>query len=383
MKNAIPKNLFLAAAVALSATGCKPLDKLFGGSGEPAASAGAPRMPAPTVGVSRVGSVEINPVHRYSGRVLSPATVAVVPQVSGTIVEVAFTEGAAVKKGDLLYRIDDVKYAASVAAARAAVAQAQAGADLAEKTFARTKALFDKNVASAADLDSAASGKATSLAALDAARAQLVLAEDNLAHCRITADVDGKIGLNAFTAGNYVSAASGALTTIVGQDPLRVSFPMATGDLLRHYGGEAALKEGFEVRVKLADGGFLDAEGEFEFVSNSANASTDTVTVYAKIPNADGRAVPGAAVTLEVRGRETRKAIAIPAAATSHTRDEAFVWVVGENNAPERRVIEIGLEAGDWDVVESGLSEGETIIVAGTHKVIPGMPVNPVPVSAE
>ncbi len=380
MKNTISQTLLLTTAVAFAAAGCKPIDKILGRDAKPAAGAGAFQMPAATVGVAQVGTVDVNPVHRYSGRILSPDTVAVVPQVSGTIIEVAFTEGASVKKGDLLYRIDDVKYAASVAAAKAAVEQAQASADLAKKTSDRTQALSDKKVASASDLDAALGGKATADAALDAAKAQLVLAEDNLAHCRITADVDGKIGLNSFTVGNYVTTASGALTTIVSQDPLRASFSMATGDLLRHYGGEAALKNDFVVRVKLADGKFLDANGEFEFISNSANASTDTVTVYAKIPNADGRAVPGAAITLEVCGRKARKAIAIPSAATSHTRDEAYVWVIGEGNVPERRVIEIGLEAGDFDVVEEGLAEGETIIVSGTHKVIPGTPVNPVPV---
>lgn len=343
-----------------------------------AAPKGGFAMPAPTVAVETIRTVEVTPLHRYSGRILSPETVSVVSQVAGTILEVAFTEGTTVKKGDLLYRIDDVKYVAAVAAAKAAVAQCEASADYAEKTFARTKALFDKNVASADDMDSASSARATAAAALDAAKAKLVLAEDDLAHCRIVADIDGKIGLNAFAVGNYVTQASGPLTTIVRQDPLRVRFSMASGDLLRHYGDEATLRSLFQVRIRQADGELYPAEGEIEFTGNAANATTDTISIFAKIPNPDGTLVPGGSVGVEVSTREPLRVLAVPLAAVLHNEEGADVWVVGEGNMPEKRAVKTSFATASHEVVEEGLKEGETIIVGGTHKVIPGMPVQPV-----
>lgn len=369
----VVQTLVPAALAALFVAGCG--SKAEEGAGAPQ---GGFVMPPPTVAVQTAKPVEVTPLHRYSGRILSPETVSVVPQVAGTILEVAFTEGSTVKKGDLLYRIDDVKYAAAAAAAKAAVAQCEANASYAEKTFARTKALFEKNVASADDMDAATSARATAAAALDAAKAQLVLAEDDLAHCRIVADIDGKIGLNAFAAGNYVAPASGALTTIVRQDPLRVRFSMASGDLLRHYGDEATLRKTFQVRIRQADGETYPAEGEIEFLGNSANASTDTISVYAKIPNPDGVLLPGGSVGVEVSTREPLRVLAVPLTAVLHNETGADVWVVGAGNMPEKRAVKTGIATAEYEVIEDGLREGETVIVGGTHKVIPGMAVQPV-----
>lgn len=374
-KSAIAMSAALAAALVWAASAVA--------QDGPAATDGAaqqPQGPKPSmflVGVAKAGTVDHNPVRTFSGRVLSPETVAVVAQVAGEVKKVNFEEGALLKKGAVMYKIDPVKYEAAVASAKAQVAQAAASADYARKSFDRAQALFDKKVASPDDLDAATSAKAQAEATLSAAEAALVTAEDNLAHCTIKAPVDGKVGLNAAAAGNYVSTASGALATIVRQDPVRVAFAPGSRDYLAVFGGEKGLKELFAVGVRLADGTLLEG-GEIEFAGNEVNASTDTMPVYARFANPDGLLVPGATVKVEVQAREPRRYVSLPVTAVQRDGDQAFVWMVGENNLPVRRDIEAGPATATYQTVLSGLEAGEEVIVRGTHKVMPGVPVEPV-----
>lgn len=374
-KSAIAMSAALAAALVWAASAVA--------QDGPAAADGAarqPQGPKPSmflVGVAKAGTVDHNPVRTFSGRVLSPETVAVVAQVAGEVKKVNFEEGALLKKGAVMYKIDPVKYEAAVASAKAQVAQAAASADYARKSFDRAQALFDKKVASPDDLDAATSAKAQAEATLAAAEAALVTAEDNLAHCTIKAPVDGKVGLNAAAAGNYVSTASGALATIVRQDPVRVAFAPGSRDYLAVFGGEKGLKELFAVGVRLADGTLLEG-GEIEFAGNEVNASTDTMPVYARFANPDGLLVPGATVKVEVQAREPRRYVSLPVTAVQRDGDQAFVWMVGENNLPVRRDIEAGPATATYQTVLSGLEAGEEVIVRGTHKVMPGVPVEPV-----
>ena len=350
----------------------------FAAAQGPAPAGEGPKPSMFLVGVGKAGSVDHNPVRTFSGRVLSPETVSVVAQVAGEVKEVCFEEGALLKKGDVLYKIDPVKYEAAVASAKAQVAQAEANADYARKTFDRTTALFEKKVASDDDLDAATSKNAAAAAALDAAKAALVSAEDNLAHGTIVSPVDGKVGLNAATAGNYVTTASGPLATIVRQNPVRVAFAPGSRDYLAVFGGEKGLRELFAVRVRLADGSVYDGEGEVEFVGNAVNAATDTMPVYARFPNPDGLLVPGATVKVEVQAKEARRYVSLPLTAVVHDGEKDFVWMVGEHNMPVRRDVVTGPSTATYQTILSGLEEGEEVIVRGTHKIMPNAPVEPV-----
>ena len=341
----------------------------------------APQGPKPSmflVGVAKAGVVDHNPVRAFSGRVLSPETVAVVAQVAGEVKEVGFQEGAVLKKGDVMYRIDPVKYEAAVASAKADVARCQATYDYAKKTFDRAKTLFEKKVASDDDLDSATSSYASAEAALAAAKAALISAEDNLAHCTIVAPVDGKVGLNAATVGNYVTTASGALATIVRQDPVRVAFAPGMRDYISVFGGEKGLRELFTVRLRLADGTVYDTDGEVEFVGNAVNATTDTMPVYARFPNKGGILVPGATVKVEIQAKKAARYVALPLTAVQHDGDKAFVWMVGEGNMPVRREVVPAATTATYEAIASGLEEGEEVIVSGTHKIMLGHEVEPV-----
>lgn len=331
--------------------------------------------PATVVGADVVKEITQTTEHRYRGRILSQETVVIVPQVSGTIEEVAFTEGAFVKKGQLLYRIDDVKYVAAVESAKASIAQCEATLAYAKKTADRTQTLFERKVASADDLDAAISSRDAAAAALAAAKASLITAEDNLKHTRIVSPVDGKIGLNPCTVGNFVTQGSGVLATIVCQNPVRLSFSMSTGDFLRFYGSEASLREKFGVRITLPDGTTYAHPGQIEFVDNMANGSTDSINVYAKLENPEGLLMPGITVTVSVTEKEAKKALAVPLTAVIHDQSGSYVWVLDASNVPTRRDITEGDMLESMSLVKDGLEAGERIVTLGTHKVFSGVAV--------
>ena len=368
MKNMKTANLIAAAAAAALSVSAQ--------TGPQPAPAAKPSMFL--VGVSKARAVDHNPVRTFNGRVLSPETVAVVAQVAGEVKEVCFVEGTVLRKGDALYKIAPVKYEAAVASAKAQVAQAEANAEYARKSFDRASALFERKVASADDLDSATSAKAATEAALAAAKAALVTAEDNLAHCTVVSPVDGKVGLNSASVGNYVSTASGPLCTIVRQNPVRVAFAPGSRDYLAVFGGEKGLRELFTARIRLADGSDYPLEGKFEFVGNEANAGTDTVPVFLAFDNPDGLLLPGSTVKVEIQAREPKRYVALPLTAVVHENDGNYVWQVGPGNMPQKKRIEQGPSTASYQTITSGLEEGEEVIVRGMHKIMPGVPVEPV-----
>ena len=155
------------------------------------------------------------------GRVVAIQKVEVVPQVSGEILEVCFQNGADVKEGDLLYRIDPVKYEAAVKNAESKLSEMKANVKYAELSYERHKKLMESRAVSLDAVDNALSQRDSSRAAYAAAQAELTAAKDDLAHCSIKAPITGKLGTTAKTKGNYVNKGSETLVTLVQRDPIR------------------------------------------------------------------------------------------------------------------------------------------------------------------
>lgn len=352
-----------------------------------------PAMPSPTVAASVASNVAYNPTRNYTGRLTSKESVSVVAQVTGKITEIAFKEGAMITAGDLLYKLDDVRYRAQVLAmranidaAKAQVKQIESSLSYSQKTFERTKTLFEKNVASQDDFDNASSQNAMLSASLEAAKAtlssaeaQLVGLEKDLSHCTITAPISGKVGLNRFSKGNTVSTSSGVLTTIVMKDPLRLVFSMANGDLLKYYKSEENLKKNFVIKIRLGDGSLYDKIGDVDFIDNAAEVTTDSITIYAVIPNPEGRLMAGSTVSVEVSARADEIKTVVPLTSVSYDKAGAYVWVLNEGDVPEKRPIIPLVATKDNIIVSDGVSVGERVVAAGTHKIIPGVKVNIVP----
>ncbi len=164
---------------------------------------------APAVAAGKVFRVDALPGRRYSARIVSPAVVSITSRISGEIIEAPFTEGGRVRKGDVLFRLDPVRYEAAVKSAEGARKEAEAELEYARRSLARVRKLWEQNAESRDAYD----------AALLAAEANETPAQDDLKHAVIAAPSDGRAGVAALPVGSWVSSSSGALTTVVALIP--------------------------------------------------------------------------------------------------------------------------------------------------------------------
>jgi len=312
-------------------------------------------------------------VKNYPGRVISIQKVDIVPQVSGEILEVCFQNGANVKAGEVLYRLDPVKYEAAVKNAESKLAECNANASYAEVSYERHKTLLETRAVSLDAVDNALSQRDSSRAALAAAQAELIAAKDDLAHCTIIAPIDGKLGSTEKTKGNYVNKGSAKLVTLVQQDPIRVCFSISNREILEFfYGKWSTSRENAEITVTLADGRTTITGGKAEYMDNAADEMTDTVQVFAQFANPDKLLKAGGTVSVTVSSKAGVMRPAIPPTAVLQDTQGPYVWALDAAGVASRRTIARGDLAGDWMFVEKGLKVGERIVADGAHKVRKG-----------
>ena len=331
--------------------------------------------------VTEVRGVADRRPRNYPGRVVAIQKVDVVPQVSGEILEVCFENGADVRAGDVLYRLDPVKYEAAVKNAESKLAEAKANAKYAELSYSRHKNLLEKRAVSLDAADNALSQRDSSRAALAAAQAELVAAKDDLAHCTIVAPIAGKLGTTSKTKGNYVNKGSETLVTLVQQDPVRVRFSIANRDLLETFRGAGVSREDATVDLTLADGVTKVRDGVPEYMENAADEQTDTVQVYVRFGNADKLLTVGGTVGVTLTARKGATRPAIPPTAILQDTQGPYVWALDSEGRAERRTVARGDLGGDWLFIEKGLRIGERVVADGAHKVRKGDVIRPAPTS--
>ncbi|MBO4646534.1 MAG: efflux RND transporter periplasmic adaptor subunit [Lentisphaeria bacterium] len=331
-----------------------------------------PQMPVAVVAVDKV--VEMNDLEKrnYTGLIVSKSVVQITPRVSGEILKVGFADGSIVKKGQLLYQLDSVQYEAAVKGAEAKVAEAKARYDYAKKSFDRNSSLYNKKAASRDTMENTKSALETTRAAVMAAEAELISARDNLKNTRIIAPIDGFAGVTSFTQGNYLTPSSGTLVTIIQIQPVRVRFSISSADYLSMFGSFENLKKTASVRLQLSDGEDYATEGTIELLNNEANKLTDAIQVYATFPNQDFKLLVGSTVRVSMTKKQSKLVAAVPPSAVMHESRGSYVYVVGKDNKVEKRYIVPGNSTPSWQLIRSGLKKGETVIVQGTHKTMPG-----------
>ena len=330
-----------------------------------------------TVGVAEVENIANVQSRRYTGQVVAQSVVNVTPRVSGEILKLGFKDGDYVKKGQMLYTIEKTQYEAAVKQAEASIAELKAKLEYAQSTYDRNQMLYEVNAASMDSMENTKSALDALKAAQAAAEASLVTAKDNLKYTTITAAINGLVGVTKYTAGNFVTPSSGPILTIIQMQPIRVRFSMSTGDFLSGYGSLTALKKEGEISLKLADGSEYATGGKIEFLNNEANVKTDAVQVYASFPNADMKLIPGSTVTVTLSKKSGDTMPAVPPSAVMHDAQTSFVYVVGEGNKLERRVVELGDMTKTHQLINSGVKTGEKVVYQGTHKVMPGDEIIP------
>jgi membrane fusion protein (multidrug efflux system) len=361
----------------------------------PAIAQQPPAKP-PAVGVVAVQRKPLTQSTEYVGRIQATDRVNLVARVAAFLDQRLFTEGAEVKKGELLYRLEQGPFQADVQAKQAAVAQFKAQLQNAVLTLARVRALLNTPAGQQSTVDAARANQLALQAQVQGAEAQLAQSQINFAYTEIRAPIDGKIGRTAVTAGNYVTPSSGVLTAIVSQDPMYVVFPVSVRtvlDLRQRYGD----KGGFNaiiVRIRLPDGRVYDRTGHLDFVDNSAAGNTDTITLRGALANplladgmrGDGTArelVDGELVTVILEDAQPLQALTVPRAAVLSDQVGDYVYVVDGDDKAQQRRVQLGQSSPALAAVTNGLSEGESVIVEGIQRVRPGQAVSPGPASVQ
>jgi membrane fusion protein (multidrug efflux system) len=316
--------------------------------------------------------------------------VALVARVTGFLEKRLFVEGAEVKKGDLLYVIEQPPFQAQVNAAKASIDQFEAQHRNAQVTLQRAQSLLSTPAGQQSNVDSALANERGLAAQIAGAQAQLETAAINLGYTAIYAPIDGKISATQVTEGNVVSPTSATLADIVSQDPMYVLFPVSVRaglDLRDRY----AQKGGFNavvVKVRLPDGRIYGPDGKLDYISPTVAENTDTLTVRAVVPNsqiyASNEPVPrelfdGEFVTVLLEGVQPITVLAIPRAAVLADQQGDYVYVVDAQNKAQIRRIQQGQSTPSTAVITNGLSDGELVISEGLQSVHEGETILPGP----
>ncbi|MBO5668612.1 MAG: efflux RND transporter periplasmic adaptor subunit, partial [Lentisphaeria bacterium] len=248
----------------------------------------------------------------------------------------------------------------------------------AKRNLARQQALWNKKATSESTYDEAVRQEAVSKAAVEAAEAALLDAENNLSYTRIISPLDGKAGKAALSEGNYVTPSSGDLINIVALDKMYVNFWISMNDYLSLFNGsyETLKKEG-KVKVFLADGSEFAGKSSIVFIDNRVVKDTDTIRIRLLVDNDGMKLLPDGLVTVRI-GRKDSNKCAVPVSAIMNNGQISFVYVLDQENKAAVRPVELGEVQGRDQVILKGLQEGETVVFDGTHKVFPGSKVNPV-----
>ncbi|MDD5596405.1 MAG: efflux RND transporter periplasmic adaptor subunit [Victivallaceae bacterium] len=339
----------------------------------------AKSRPNVVVAVEKVGETEDIDSRRYTGLVVSQSEVHIKARVSGEILRIGFKDGALVKKGQMLYQLDSTQYEAAVKSAEAKVTECEARVEYAKNNFIRQYSLYEKKAVSRDAMENSKSTLKAYQASLLAAKAALITARDDYKNTTISAPLDGIAGVTSFTAGNYVTPSSGEMLKIIQVKPIRVRFSISTVDLLSLFGGPRELLEKGIVRVKLSDGSMYPTAGKIELLNNEANSKTDAIQVFANFPNHDYRLIVGSTVGVTLSKSQGHMVPAILPSAVMHDNKGSYVYVVNKANKVEKRYIVTGNSKSGLQIIISGLKTGETVIVKGTHKTMPGGQVEPIP----
>lgn len=338
----------------------------------------APPAPAPIpVAVHTVKPADLAQTAIAPAQTEGVREVEVRARVTGILQTVSYAEGAKVRAGDLLFRIDPAPYVAAHALAVAQLAQETARARQAAEEATRQATLFKQKAASRKEADDAQALAAAAQGARDAAAAKASLAQLDLGYCEVRSPVAGIAGRRLRTEGALVNpnGPDGLLTTIVGADEVWARFGLSEDDFHRLFEGGAKAAQGAAVTLLLPDGSVYPVRGKVDFASTQVDTRLGTVQLRALFPNADGGLLAGQFVRVRVFGGKAKDAYLVPQLALVQAPSGRSVFVVGAGDRAEVRPVLLGETQGADVVILSGLRPGDRVILNQLHKLRPGAPV--------
>ena len=327
---------------------------------------------APGVVVQEVQTKDVTRKFEAPGRIVSVSRINVVARISGYLTKSYFKEGDFVKKGQVLFEIEPQEYKLAAEKAKANLDNSQAQLNYYEKQLVRASELVKQDYIAKAQYDQ-------TLAQRDSYRAQVNLNKSayqdalrNLSYTKVVAPVDGQVGMLKITVGNYVTAQSGALTTINSIDPIYVSFPMDT----KNYSELVKVDKDPYVKRKVdlyfPTGQKYDFVGTQDFHDNSVDQTSGSIMMRATFENPDGALINGNYVSVFVYSSEKENLPVVPQVAVMENPQYKYVYKLDDKGLPQIQKVEtMGQEGQDW-IIKSGVSAGDKIVVDGLQSVIPG-----------
>ncbi|HZZ42823.1 MAG TPA: efflux RND transporter periplasmic adaptor subunit [Tepidisphaeraceae bacterium] len=310
------------------------------------------------------------------------------PQVAGKIMELHFTDGADIKKGQLLFTIDSRPYQAALDQAKASLAQAMASKSLATQQLENAQAAINAHAIAREELENRQNAVTIADAEIRVRQAAIETAQVNVDYCTITSPIDGRAGQRMIDVGNVVKANDdNPLLTIQRMDPIYADFITSERNLdeVRRQSDHGVLKtlvwspQQSESQAR---------QGELTFLDSTVQTGTGTIKLRATLPNKDRLFWPGEFVRIRLVLAEQPNAVLIPVVAQQVGQQGPFVYVAKPgppspdgkpSTIAELRPITLGQRQGDMIVVDKGLAAGEQVVTVGQMMIMPGGPVQIVP----
>jgi RND family efflux transporter MFP subunit len=364
-----------ACCLLLAITGCKKSNQFV-----------AP--PPPKVNVAKPVAEKITRYLEATGNTAAVASVDLVARVQGFVQDISYTDGAMVKKGDILFTIEPLPYQAKLQQAQAAEASAQAQLTNAAATFNRQEALQRQSVASVQNLDDARGQRDTAQANLAQAQANTQIAAINYSYTRVLAPFDGRVSAHLVSIGDLVGTSPTKLATIVQMRPMHVNFSVSETDVLRiraealRRGQQAEAITAVPVEIGLQSETGYPHRGHLDYAAPMVDPGTGTLAVRGVLENPDVVLLPGYFARIRVPLAQT-DALLVPDEALGADQGGRYVLVVGADKVVAQRHVTTGSLEGSLRVIETGLKPDDQVVINGLQRAIPGQTVDPATVAVK
>ena len=351
--------------------------------------AGYGAMPPPALPIIAVKTTPATVYQEFSASLEGKKDIEIRPQVNGYLEKIYVDEGAHVKKGQLLFLINDRPYREQLNAAKASLASAKASLVNAQINVSKLTPLVSANVVSDVQLKGAQAGYDVAASNVAQAQAMVTNAEISLGYAAIKAPVDGYIGRIPYKIGSLVGTTSvEALTLLSEVKEVYAYFSLSEKDFIQfrnQFPGatvEEKIKHFPPVELMLADNSLYPEKGKIEMVSGQFNHNIGSISFRAVFPNGGGLLRSGNTGTIRIP-RSITNALAVPQEATFELQDKVLVFLVDTGNKVTSSPIQISGKSGNYYLVEKGLKEGDKIVFSGTDRLRDGAPIQPTLISID
>ena len=334
---------------------------------------------SPNVKVAQAISKEMTQWDEYTGRIEAVNEVQLRSRVSGYIEKVQFAAGAKVKKGDLLFLMDNKPYKSQLNFANAEQEKANVKYELAKNDLARAEKLVAEKAISTEEFDMRSHAVREASAVLQSAQASVYAAQLNVSYCEIRAPISGRISREVLTEGNLVNTSDNTvLATIVSLDPVYVYVDADERSIL-NYRTQNKHHELNGTAVSLELNGDVKNiyQGHIDYVAPKEDTKTGTISLRGVFDNPNELLSPGFFARMRVQNNAPYQALLLPDKAIGKDQTQHFVWVVKEDNQVEYRKVTLGMRDNNLRVIREGINPQEWIVIDGIQKIRPNTQVNP------